>query len=258
MGYLLYSLLSLPVIINIILIIHVIKTDRERSWIFILFIFPGIGALVYFLTEILPDLLHHPAARRAGGSIVRRATSSGRLKRLLREAAFAPTFVNRRAVADEYFFQALFPEAAEWYARCLADFDDGNLEVRLALAQCHFNSGDYEKALTELDRLKDAPGLFKKYSSDLLLARTLEKAGRFPEADAAYADLAPRFPGFEAFARYGLFLLASGDRAKARVQFMEIINQYPLLPRVNRREQYEWVRLARMELRKLKATDQGV
>jgi hypothetical protein len=252
MEYLLYSLFSIPVIINVLLIIHVIKTDRERSWIILFFIFPVGGALIYFLTEILPDLFHHPRAEHVRGSLLKRLTAGARLKRLLRELNFSPTFANRRAAADEYFSRGEYAKAAGLYADCLKDFDSGNLEVKLALAQCRFHNGDCEAALAVLRTMRDAPGLFKKYSSDLLLARVFEKAGKAEAADKAYADIAPRYPGFEAFARYGLFLADAGNKAAARDQFAAILEQYPMLPRANRREEREWVLLARRELRRLK------
>ncbi len=50
------SLVILMYIVQIGLIVHVLKTGRQMYWIFILIIAPGIGALAYFIVEILPGL----------------------------------------------------------------------------------------------------------------------------------------------------------------------------------------------------------
>ena len=47
-------IIGLSLIIQIALAIHVIKTGRDRYWIYIL-LMPGIGPILYFVTQVLPD-----------------------------------------------------------------------------------------------------------------------------------------------------------------------------------------------------------
>ena len=53
------------VIVQVILIIHVLKTGRDSRWLFLLILLPGIGSLVYLAMEILPSITGGLAARRA-------------------------------------------------------------------------------------------------------------------------------------------------------------------------------------------------
>ncbi len=248
-------LIGLPVLINVALIVHVIKTGRDRSWIYIIFFIPVAGALVYFFAEILPALLGHPRIKETGRSVFRRLNSGGRLSRLERELELAPTFANRRKLADEYFLHGNYPEAIRRYQECLSGFDADNREVAFILSRCYFETADYARARETLARLRDDAGLFKKYDIDLLWARVLEKSGAAAEAEAAYAAIAPRYPGFEGYGRYGLFLKNAGKTEEARRQFDTILKLYTTLPRVNRRAEAEWIRTARQENASLRQPD---
>ena len=65
MGYL-FSLI--PLILDVILIVHVFRTGRERFWVFIIVFIPLAGCIAYVIVESLPGLIH---GREAFGSIVR-------------------------------------------------------------------------------------------------------------------------------------------------------------------------------------------
>jgi hypothetical protein len=249
--YLLYTFFSLPVLISIALIIHCIKTDRDRSWIFIIVFMPVAGALVYFFVEIFPALLRHPRAERTRRSLIRRLTARGRIRRLERELELAPTFANRRRLADEYAAGHRYGEAIFQYAECLSGFDADNQEVTTALALCFLENDEPERALAVLDKLKNAAGLLKKYDIDLLWARALEKTGKTAEAGQAYAAIAPHYPGFEGYVRYGLFLKQNGDPGGARGQFDAVLHLRPTLPRATRQREAHWVNLARFERARL-------
>ena len=53
------------IVVQILLIVHVLRTGRPFFWIFVLIFLPGIGALIYVAVEILPELLGGLRARRA-------------------------------------------------------------------------------------------------------------------------------------------------------------------------------------------------
>ena len=85
--------LLIPLVV-IACVVHVVRTGRDRIWIYILLLAPGIGALAYLAAEVLPDLfrgrtgrgLQHQAIRSfsirdAGcGGVTRRLTRPTRWK----------------------------------------------------------------------------------------------------------------------------------------------------------------------------------
>jgi hypothetical protein len=44
-------------LVTLALIVHCIKTDRNRIWIYVLVLLPGLGSLAYVGAELLPEML---------------------------------------------------------------------------------------------------------------------------------------------------------------------------------------------------------
>lgn len=55
----------LSVIIQVLLIVHIVKTGRNTTWIWIVVLLPAAGAIAYFIVEILPELMGGRSARKA-------------------------------------------------------------------------------------------------------------------------------------------------------------------------------------------------
>jgi hypothetical protein len=71
--------LGLSFIIQIALIVHVLKTGRPYYWTFIIFI-PGVGPLVYFIVELLPELMDSQQGRNAVRGIKKTLDPTGDLR----------------------------------------------------------------------------------------------------------------------------------------------------------------------------------
>ena len=54
--------------------VHVVRSGGQLFWIWIiLVVFPPIGALVYFIAIVLPEMLRGPTARKVGRAASRAA-----------------------------------------------------------------------------------------------------------------------------------------------------------------------------------------
>ncbi len=51
--------------LDMICVVHVMKTGRPYQWMFLIFMVPIAGALAYVTVEMLPDLRHSRAANKA-------------------------------------------------------------------------------------------------------------------------------------------------------------------------------------------------
>ena len=56
--------LYLNIILTMLVIGHIFRTNRPKYWIFIILISGILGAVIYFIFEILPELLGRPRAHR--------------------------------------------------------------------------------------------------------------------------------------------------------------------------------------------------
>jgi hypothetical protein len=62
-------IIGLSLIIQIALAINVIKTCRDRYWIYIL-LMPGIGPILYFVTQVSPGLGQTRTVHKAKNSLL--------------------------------------------------------------------------------------------------------------------------------------------------------------------------------------------
>ena len=58
-----HLLLVLEIIAQIYFVVHAIKTDKSRYWIYIIILVPWIGFLIYFFTEFLPEFQESQSAK---------------------------------------------------------------------------------------------------------------------------------------------------------------------------------------------------
>ena len=52
------------IVLNVLFIVHVMRTGRERFWIWIILGFPVVGALAYLLAEVVPELVRGPRGEK--------------------------------------------------------------------------------------------------------------------------------------------------------------------------------------------------
>jgi len=53
------------ILLPLIAIVHLVRTGRDMRWIMLIVFLPVVGALAYFVIEVLPSLRQSPGARRA-------------------------------------------------------------------------------------------------------------------------------------------------------------------------------------------------
>ena len=59
-------ILAVSVLLQLILIVHVIKTGRNTIWVFVLLFAPVVGGLAYLIVELLPEFMNSRASRSTG------------------------------------------------------------------------------------------------------------------------------------------------------------------------------------------------
>src|SRR5690242_2182741 len=106
-------------LIQLALVVHVIKTGRNTTWVFILIFAPMIGGLAYLIVEILPELLNSRGARKARRSFSRAVNPDKDLRAASQTLAVADTVQNAIVLAEQCLERGRFAEAKELYLRYL-------------------------------------------------------------------------------------------------------------------------------------------
>jgi hypothetical protein len=235
----------ITVILQAALIIHVLKTGRDFRWIFLLIFLPGIGALIYFVIEILPSLSGGLTARRAVrrvGSIV----DPGRdLRQQKLEYERNQSVDTATRLANELAREGKYDEAIKVCEAARAGVFEDDPTILLALAHAQFGKQLFRESMQTLELLRAKNPDFRSPEGHLLYARTLDEEGRADKAIGEYEALARYYPGAEARVRLAQAHLKAGSLEVAKQMFRQIVEDARLAPKHFQRAQREWIDIAK-------------
>jgi hypothetical protein len=240
--------LILSIIVQVLLIVHVIRTGRNSLWIWAIALLPLAGPIAYLVVEVLPGLGRSRAARRATTAMRNTLDPDRNLRQYASEVRISGNVDSRRRLAEELLNQGQFQEAIETYRSALTGLYEQDPQLLLGLARAQFAKEEFAAARATLDRLIAHNPDFKSPDGHLLYARALEGEGNLEKAAAEYQVLSDYYPGAEARVRYGQLLKRQGQREEARRVLQELLDGAQLAPQHYRRAQREWLELARREL----------
>lgn len=241
----------LSIVLQIACCVHVVRTGRPLYWVFILLLFSYIAVLVYLIAEILPDLRNNPSARRTVRGVRDRIDPERDRRDAARLLKAADTLENRRRLAEESLRSGDYAHAAELYGQSLKGLYATDPDLMLGLAKAQFGMGESAQARATLDALIAANPDYRSSDGHLLYARAVEDSGDAAAAIHEYEAVVQGYPGEEARARFGLLLKRSGEQARARDVFREILVRSDAAPKYYQREQRDWIELAKRELKDL-------
>ncbi len=196
--------------------VHVVRTGQPMYWLMILFAFPIVGSLVYFVAVYLPN----SRLRRNALKAVSAAANALDPQREVRAARVAfeetPTAQNHMRLAAALLEVGEAPAAAQAYEACLAGPFARDPAIRFGAARACVECRRYDDALRHLEPLRREQPDFRPEPVALLIARALAGTARTAEARAEFAEAEARFGTYEAKAEYAIWAYAIGDRVTAQ------------------------------------------
>jgi hypothetical protein len=243
-----YILGFLIIAVQVICAVHALRTGRAYVWLWIILFFPFLGCLIYFIVEVLPGLQHSSTIKRVGSDLVTIVDPGRSLRQLEEQLEITDTVKNRQMLARGYLKAGRHGEAIELYQRCLSGPFKDDAALALELAYAYFLNGSYDEAAARLEALGEDKLGIRSRERNLLYARTLEQLGDIEEALQVYETVVKQASGEEARCRYAMLLERSGQPEKAREVYYEIVTRARRSPRYYRRQQKQWIDIARHNL----------
>lgn len=240
-------------LIQLLLIVHVLKTGRNRYWIWILIMLPMLGGVAYLVIELLPELTGGIAGQRALRSVRQVVNPGADLRRHADAWAQSPNADNARRYAEALLAGGQHEQAEQVLDTALSGFFSTEPSLLQLQAQSRFECGAPAEAVDVLETLQRENPDFHSPEGHLLYSRALEACGRVAEALEAYRSVATYFPGAEARYRLVAALAANGEREQAREEAEQVLNDARLAPAHFRKSQKTWLDHVRRELQQLEA-----
>ena len=107
----------LPILFQVALVIHIVKTGRNTLWIWLVIFVPLVGGLAYFAVEILPELMGSRSAKRAASGLRKTVDPHRDLRQASQQLAVNDSVDSRRRVADQLLERGRFQEAMDLHDR---------------------------------------------------------------------------------------------------------------------------------------------
>ena len=147
--------LLLTIALQVIAVVHLFRTGRNMTWLFLIILVPMVGCIAYFIIEVLPSLNQSPAARKA----LRRAQQAIDPNRALREGSLnyerSQNIESAARLAGELTKAGRHSEAIRICTEARTGLFEDDPKILLALAHAQFAAGDHTAAIATLDYLRD-------------------------------------------------------------------------------------------------------
>jgi tetratricopeptide (TPR) repeat protein len=211
---------------------HFVKRRPENYWIYII-IFGGVlGAGVYMVVEVIPDL---GLLRGTFQGFGRRS----RIQALETLILDNPSAGNLEELAELNFEQKNYKKAREALNQAIAARSDSPhafyLRAKSALAM-----GEYREAIPDLEYVVGRDAKFDYYRATGLLGDAYARTGDFEKAALYFAPAAQYSTTPETLFNYANFLKLAGKKEEAREWAQKLAAKKRTLPRYMRRVERPW------------------
>lgn len=228
--------LSWGLILQAIALVHFFQRRPEAFWFWVIVFLGPLGATIYIVVEIVPDL----------GLLRHSFDAFGRRKRIRTLEAVVlqnPASGNYEELADLYLDDENFAKARECYDRAIsARTDHPDPFYRRGIAEMQL--GDFDAAVRDLDWVIARDAKYDSYRAMALLAHALAKVGQSARADALFKQSSEYSTASETYLNYATFLAAAGRPTEAREWAQRILAKKPTMPRYLQRLERPWFRKA--------------
>ena len=207
--------IGLHILVALFFAVHVIRSGQQMYWLMILFMFPLLGSIVYFVAIYLPDSRLDHGARKAVKAAARSLDPGRELREARQAYEYTPTAQNQMRLAAAQLEAGAAEDAAATYEACLQGPFASDLEIRYGAARATLACGRAAAAVHHLQQIRASDAQFRAEQVSLLLAQALAAAGRADEARAEFELALQRYNSFAAQAEFAIWAAAQGDAVRA-------------------------------------------
>jgi len=213
---------------------HFVKRRPETYWFYVIIFLGPLGAGVYIVAEVIPDLGLLRGTFRGFGQ-------RSRIQSLEMQVIDNPSAGNFEELAELYFEQKKYAKAREALNRAITARSDSPhafyLRAKSALAM-----GDYAAAIPDLEYVVSKDPKFDYYRATGLLGDAYARTGDLDKAALYLAPAAQFSTTPETLYNYANYLKLAGQKEAAREWTEKLIAKKKTLPSYMRRVERPWFR----------------
>jgi hypothetical protein len=241
-SFLFFAFSWWAIALRVIAIVHFIRRRPNFFWLWII-LFHWVGALVYILVEVIPDV----GLLRTSFQVFPRRRRIGELNRVVLDN---PAAGNYEELGLLYLDDGDFARARAAYDKAISSrTDHPDPFYRRGIAEVEL--GDFAAAVPDLERAVTSDPAYDFHRAKGLLAYAYAQTGESEKADALFQQATRISTISETYYNYALFLQSQGRTAEAREWAQKILDKKPTMPGYLRRRERPWFRKANALLARL-------
>jgi hypothetical protein len=240
-----FGLFPYGIVLQALAIIHFIRRRPDTYWLWIILMFPGIGALAYIFIQVIPDF----GLLRTSFQVFPRRKRIRQLQGMILDN---PSIGNYEELGDLYLDDGQYVKARECFDRVLAREESIDPLYRRAL--CALALNDYNAAIADLEKVTARDAKYDYQRAAGLLAHAWGKIGERDKASTLFAEVTETSTLSETQFNYASFLAETGRAAEAREWAERILRKKATMPDYIRRRERPWFRKTRALLNGLPRT----
>lgn len=223
------------------MLVDAVRRGGEQKWLWIILFLPVLGAVAYFIMEMMPRLRGHDVA-----AWFQRPAS---LEELRYRTEQSPTLANHLAFAQRLIDHQAYADALpQLEAAGQREPDHG--QVLYSLALCRVRLGQPDDALPLLARLIQRDPRWSDFSAWRLLRETHVDRNDAEQALTTCRELVKLSPSLQNQCTLAEQLLDMGQAAEARPILEKVITDHAYQPAPIRRRNRKWAKEAKRMLRR--------
>jgi len=224
-------------------ILHFVRRRPENYWFYVIFFGGFLGASVYILAEVLPDL---GLLRGVFQGFGRRS----RIQKVETDILDNPSPANYEELGELYKDQGQFEKAREAFTNAIAARSD-SIYTFYSRALCSLGLNDLSGAIPDLERVVTADRKFDYYRAAGLLADAYARTGQLERADVLFAEVTQISTTPETLYNYASFLKTVNRPDEAREWAQKLQAKKRTLPRYMQRRERPWFRKGKALMKEL-------
>lgn len=245
MGLLSHLLFPWGLLLQGFAIIHFVRRRPDVYWIFIILFLGPIGALIYILVEVAPDI----GLLRQSFKVFPRRKRISELETIVRDN---PSSGNYEELGDLYMDDDRLQLARTAFDKAIAARAD-TLDPFYRRGVCALLLGDAAAALPDLERVVGNDPDYDFHRSAGLLAHAYALTGQREKAEALFRQVTARSTSSETYLNFADMLASEERNTEAREWAQKVLDKKPTMPAYLRRRERPWFRKASDMLKRLPA-----
>lgn len=215
--------LGVHVLAALFFAIHAMRTNQHTYWLVILFSFPILGSLAYFLAVYLPETRLERNLRQFGAKAAHKLNPGRELLSAQQAFEVSPNAQNKMRLASALLETGVCDQAATLFEECLQGvFADDN-QIRLLAAQAWLQHGTGQRALELLQLIIAQDPSYRAEQVLLAQAQAYALIGEQTQARTCYLNALQRFDTLQVRVEYALWALQQGEVSTAKAVQQEIM-----------------------------------